>query len=112
MRKNKLTCIFFGCINISFLLNKFDLLVEEIKRNVDALVISGAKVDDTFPEVQFRIPSFAPPFWKDGNHFDCDIMVTFMKNAPVKRLLTVRPPVAAFFADINLRNKKSRLCCP
>ena len=70
-------------------------MLKKLKKNVDALVISGAKVDNTFLEVQFRIPSFAPPFWKDGNHFDCDIMVAFRKNAPVKRLLTGRPPVAA-----------------
>ena len=75
MRKNNLTHIIFGCLNISSLLNKFDLLLKVIKRNVYALVISETKLGDAFPEGQLRIPSFAPPFLKDGNHFDGSIMI-------------------------------------
>ena len=39
--------------------------VKEFKGNVDVLVISETKLDDIFPEYQFRIPEFSPLFPKD-----------------------------------------------
>ena len=47
--------------NSSLLKNKYYLLVNEIRGNVDDLVTSETKLDDIFPEGQSRIPGFAPP---------------------------------------------------
>ena len=42
-------------LNISSLRNKFELLTEKTKRNVDILLISETKIDETFPDSQFKI---------------------------------------------------------
>lgn len=51
-------------INVNTLRNKFDPLVNQIK-NVDVLVVSERKLDNTFPESQSEIPGFGPPFQED-----------------------------------------------
>ena len=41
-------------LNINSLRNKFDILTDQITRNVDIIVISETKLDDSFPEFQFK----------------------------------------------------------
>ena len=52
-------------INVYTLRNKFDPLVNQIKRNADVLVVSERKLDNSFPESQLEIPGFGPPFEED-----------------------------------------------
>ena len=52
-------------INVYTLRNKFDPLVNQIKRNADVLVVSERKLDNSFPESQLEIPGFGPPFQED-----------------------------------------------
>ena len=47
--------IIIAQLNIIFLTNKFDLLVEILHSNVDILVISETKIDSTFPTTYRRI---------------------------------------------------------
>ena len=49
-------------LNINFLRNKFDALVEQVSGNVDVLVLSGTKIKESFPEGQFKIPGFCTSF--------------------------------------------------
>ena len=60
MRRNHLNHIFSVHLNINSLQNKLDRLVKQFTGNVDALLISETKLDDTFLEYQFRIMVFAP----------------------------------------------------
>ena len=62
-------------LNINFLRNKFDALVEQVSGNVDVLVLSETKVDKSFPEDQFKIPGFCTPFRLDRDRFDGRILV-------------------------------------
>ena len=48
-------------ININSLRNKFELLTEKIKENVDMLLISETKIDENFPDSQFKIDGFSNP---------------------------------------------------
>ena len=59
--------IIFAKLNINSLRNKLDALVDQIKGNVDILVISETKLDESFPEGQFKIPGFTSPFRRDRN---------------------------------------------
>ena len=36
--------------------------MDQVKGNVDILVMSGTKVDELFPEEQFQVPDFTAPF--------------------------------------------------
>ena len=58
VRKRNLKRIILGHLNVNSIRNKFDLLVDQIKGNVDIMVISETKLDESFPNGQFKIPGF------------------------------------------------------
>ena len=60
--------------------NKFDTLADQIKGNVDILLISYTKLDESFPVDQFKIPGFTTPLWRDRNEHGGGIMVFFEIN--------------------------------
>ena len=49
VRRKHLSHIILAHLNINSLRNKFDTLVDQIQGNVDTLVISEAKLDESFP---------------------------------------------------------------
>ena len=55
VRKRDLKHIIDSHLNINSIRNKFDLLVNQIKGNVDIMVISKTKLDESFPNGQFKI---------------------------------------------------------
>ena len=64
VRKRNLKRIILGHLNINSIRNKFDLLVDQIKGNVDIMVISETKLDESFPNGQFKIPGLTAMTWK------------------------------------------------
>ena len=54
--------IIIGHLNINSIRNKFESLVTFVGNNLDILMISETKIDDTFPESQFLIEGFSKPF--------------------------------------------------
>ena len=71
-------------ININSLRNKFELLTEKTKGNVNILLISETKVDKSFPESQFKIDGFSNPHRVDRNEKGGGIMPLFREDLPVK----------------------------
>ena len=59
--------IFLAHLNTNSLRNKFDILTDKISGNVDVMVISETKLDDFFPESQFKISGYSSPFRLDGH---------------------------------------------
>ena len=60
LRLKNLRRIIFVHLNINSLRNNH--LVDQIKGNVDILVTLETKLDESFPEGQFKIPGFTSPF--------------------------------------------------
>ena len=50
-----------GYININSIRNKSKSLVGYVGNNLDILMVSETKIDDTFPESQFLIEGFSTP---------------------------------------------------
>ena len=50
--------VIIGHININSFRNKFEQLVSFVNNNLDILMISETKIDDTFPDSQFLIKDF------------------------------------------------------
>ena len=48
-------------LNINSIRNKFDSIVFIIEKNVDILLISETKLNDSFPSGQFKIYRFSMP---------------------------------------------------
>ena len=65
LRCRNLNRILIGHLNINSLRNKFEILVSSIAVNLDILMISETKLDESFPVSQFLIPGFDNPIRLD-----------------------------------------------
>ena len=74
-------------ININSLRNKFELLTEKTKGNVDISLISETKIDESFLGSEFKIDGFSNPHRVDRNENGDGIMLLFREDLPVKVLL-------------------------
>ena len=68
VRKRNLKRIILGHLNINSIRKKFDLLVDQIKENVDIMVISETKLDESFFNGQYKIPGYTLPCRLGRNH--------------------------------------------
>ena len=104
VRKRNLKRIILGHLNINSTRNKFDLRVDQIKGNVDIMVISEIKLDESFSNGQFKIQGYALPFRLDRNQFGGDIMVFAREDTP-SRVLSLNKSIESLFIELNFRRK-------
>ena len=62
-------------LNINFLYPKLDPLIDIVKENVDILMVSETKLDNTFTTAQFQIEGFQEPIRIDRNKNGGGIMI-------------------------------------
>ena len=105
--------VIIGHININSIRNKFEPLVKYVGNNLDILMVSETKIDDTFPESQFLIEGFSTPYRLDRTAKGGGILVYIRQDIPSKYIkkLTVNESFEGFFVEINLRSKKWLLGC-
>ena len=104
---NRLIC---APLNINSVRNKFDLLSDIVKNNIDILMISETKLDSSFPKWQLQIHGYSVPYRLDRNGNDGGILVFIREDIPTK-LIDSQMKIAGFFIELNLRRKKWLLCC-
>ena len=51
-----------GHLNVNSIRNKFDFLAHQVKGNIDILMISEGKLDESFPPCQFLLDGYSVPF--------------------------------------------------
>ena len=105
--------IMIGQLNINSIRNKFEMLTSLIANEIDVLLLSETKLDETFPLEQFLISGFAKPLRLDRNSKGGGIMLFIRDNIPFRLLKHGNLPsnTEAFFIEINLRKKKWLMCC-
>ena len=69
-------------MNINSVRNKFDLLSDIIKNNIDILMISETKLDSSFPNGQFQIHGYSEPYRLDRNGNGGGILVFIREDIP------------------------------
>ena len=57
--------VIFAHININSIRNKFGMISDLVTGNIDILLISETKIDNTFPTSQFAISGFSSPYRLD-----------------------------------------------
>ena len=84
-----------------------------VNKNLDILMISETKIDDTFPESQFLIEGFSAPYRLDRTAKGGGILLYIREDIPSKLIknVTVDTSFEGFFVEINLRSKKWLLGC-
>ena len=69
-------------LNINSLRNKFEFLISLIDDNIDILMISETKLDQSFPTNQFMINCFSATFCLDRNDKGGGIILYIREDIP------------------------------
>ena len=69
LRIRNLNKIVVGHLNINSIRNKFDFLAHQVKGNIDILMISETKLDESFPAGQFLLSGYSVPFRFNRNWY-------------------------------------------
>ena len=72
----------FAHLNINPIRNTFKMLSDQIKGNIDVLLISEIKIDDSFPNGNFLIDGFSMPCRLDRNSNDGRLMLFVREDIP------------------------------
>ena len=99
LRQRNINCLFLAHININSIRNKFDQLVSSIKNNIDILMISETKTDNSFSPIQFHFEGYCI-YRLDRNKYGGGILVYVQSSS-----------IEGFFIELNLRCKRWLLSC-
>ena len=104
--KGKLSILRKRNIDINYLRNKSDSLIGHIRGNIDILMVSETKLDESFPIGQFIIEGFGVTYKVDRNANGGRIILFLRENIPTKLLYRK-------FSNkgLNLRKKEWLLSC-
>ena len=111
LREKHLKKLIIRHININFLRSKFDLLIKQIKGNIDFLMISETKLDGSFPGSQFQIGGCSSPFRFDRNGNGGGIMLLVREDIPVKLIASEKLFIDSFYVELNSREQKYLINC-
>ena len=98
--------VIIGHININSIRNKFEPLVSFINNNLDILMISETKIDDTYPGSQFLIKGFSVSYRLDRAAKGGGILLYIREDIPSKRIkkVTFDESFEKAFIEINLQS--------
>ena len=97
-------------LNVNSVRNKLELLSDIIKNNIDILMISETKLDQSFPNGQFQIHGYSEPYRFDRNGNGGGILVFICEDIPAK-LIDSQMKIKGFFIELNIRTNKWLLSC-
>ena len=88
-------------------IRKFQSLKYIVGENIDILLISESKLNESFPEGQFHMNGFQLPFRADRNDKGVGLLLYFKEDIPC-RYITVNytPKIEAIVLEINLKKRK------
>ena len=113
--KDNLNRLTFAHLNINSIRKESELLSEQIIGNVDILITSETKIDDSFPIGQFLIEGFCTPYRLDRNSKGEGFLLYFREDIP-SNLITVdiNPginPIESFYVELDLSSNKWLINC-
>ena len=90
---NNLNKLILAHLNINSIRNKFGLLPEQVRGNVDVLMISETKIVDNFLIGNFLIHGFSPPYRLYHDSKGRGIMLCIREDIPSSLLATDKKPM-------------------
>ena len=103
----------FAQINLNSIRNKFQFLASQIINNVDVMLVSETKLDDSFPTAQILLDGFSKPYRLERCSNGGGILLYVKDDISSCLLISHRLPdtVECLFTKINIGNKKWLLFC-
>ena len=100
-------------ININSIRNKFELLAEAVMGNVDILMVTETKIDESFPTSQFIIPGFTSPYCFDRTKDGRGILAYIREDIPLKLLNIsyIASDIECLGIEVNLRKVRWLVTC-
>ena len=100
--------LIIGHLNINSLRNKIESLKLLMTGNLDILIITESKLDESFPMQQFCIDGYAPPFRVDRTKNGGGVIIYIREDIPSKILVDHPSPTnfEGIFFEINLKKRK------
>ena len=99
--------LFFGHLNVSSFRNKFVSIQELIKRTFDIFLISETKIDDSFPNAQFKI-ACCKSFGKDRDAFGGGLLFYVNEKLYCRSLEICLPNTFIEILPLELRSLNSK----
>ena len=81
LRSDNSDKLVFAHININSIRNKFEFLSTQVKGNIDVLMVSETKIDNSFPVGNFVIDGFSTPYRLDRDSNGAGIILCGTKSA-------------------------------
>ena len=92
-------------LNINSIRNKLDLLVEQFAGNIDVLMVSETKIDESFPVRNFLLPGFSVPYRSDRDSKGGGILL-YIGEYSIKPFNYKKDPIEGFYVKLNLQKNK------
>ena len=106
MRRNNAKNLIVGHLNVNSLRNKFLSTKDLLADNIDLLLLSETKLDDSFPLSQFRIDGYRL-FRKDRDRFGGGLCLFVNEDIPCREIeCTFLHGTEYLCVEINLRKRK------
>ena len=96
LRLKNVNKLIIAYLNINSLRNRFEFLIPLTKDNIDVLMISETKLDESFPINQFMINGFSAPFRLDRNDKGGGIILYITEDIPSRLVSTDSSQVEGF----------------
>ena len=106
MRRENANKLVFPHIKINSLRNKFKVFADQFKGNIDVLMNSETKIDDSYPLGNFLIGDFSKPYKLDCGSLGGGILLYVTEDTPSNLLEIETKPIEGFYVKINLHNDK------
>ena len=87
------------------------MLSDQIKGNIDVLLVSETKVDDNFPNGNFLIDGFSTPYKLHRNSNGDGLTLFVGEGIPSNLVEAEAKPIEGFYIELNLRNDRWLLNC-
>ena len=98
--------IIIGHLNINSVRNKIHLLADLIRDKIDIMLISETKLDCTFPESQFALQGYAPPYRLDRTANGGGLLLYLRNDIPTKPLPLIAGNIECIINDVTISKKK------
>ena len=108
IRLSNIHRLIIGHLNINSLRNKFEALKYIVSGNLDILIVTESKLDESFPDDQFCMEGYSPPFRADRDAIGGGVIIYVRNDIPCRKVIDHPPTrnLEGIFLELNLRKTK------